>query len=162
MDDKELQMHKNFLREAVKLARENMSTGRGGPFGAVIVKDGQIIARGSNQVLGSKDPTMHAEVDAIRTACKKLNHFELKDCVIYSSCEPCPMCLGAIYWARPKALYFAADRHTAARHGFDDKFIYDEIAKDPSGRSIKTVRLELEDAEEPFELWDKKEDKIAY
>ncbi len=162
MDEKELQMHKKFLREAVNLARENMSTGRGGPFGAVIVKDGQIIARGCNQVLGSKDPTMHAEVDAIRTACKKLNNFELKDCVIYSSCEPCPMCLGAIYWARPKALYFAADRHTAARHGFDDKFIYDEIDKDTSARSIKTVRIELEDNEEPFELWDKKEDKIAY
>lgn len=162
MDEKELEMHKKFLREAVKLARENMSTGRGGPFGAVIVKDGEIIARGSNQVLGSKDPTMHAEVDAIRTACKKLNHFELKDCVIYSSCEPCPMCLGAIYWARPKALYFAADRHTAARHGFDDKFIYDEIAKDPSQRGIKTVRIELEDNEEPFVLWDQKTDKTQY
>ena len=128
----------------------------------MIVKDGEIIARGSNQVLGSKDPTMHAEVDAIRTACKKLNHFELKDCVIYSSCEPCPMCLGAIYWARPKALYFAADRHTAARHGFDDKFIYDEIAKDPSQRGIKTVRIELEDNEEPFVLWDQKTDKTQY
>ncbi len=162
MDEKELEMHKKFLREAVKLARENMSTGRGGPFGAVIVKDGEIIARGSNQVLGSKDPTMHAEVDAIRTACKKLNHFELKDCVIYSSCEPCPMCLGAIYWARPKELYFAADRHTAARHGFDDKFIYDEIAKDPSQRGIKTVRIELEDNEEPFVLWDQKTDKTQY
>ena len=162
MDEKELQTHKKFLQEAIRLARENMSTGRGGPFGAVIVKDGQIIARGSNQVLGSKDPTLHAEVDAIRTACKKLNHFELKDCVIYSSCEPCPMCLGAIYWARPKALYFAADRHTAARHGFDDKFIYDEIAKEPSRRAIKTVRIEMEENEVPFELWDKKEDKIAY
>ena len=122
MDEKELQMHKQFLQEAVNLARENVATGRGGPFGAVIVRDGQIIARGCNQVLGSQDPTLHAEVDAIRTACKKLNSFDLKDCVIYSSCEPCPMCLGAIYWARPKALFFAADRYTAARHGFDDKF----------------------------------------
>ncbi len=162
MEEKELQTHKLFLREAIKLARENVATGRGGPFGAVIVKDGQIIARGSNQVLGSKDPTMHAEVDAIRTACKKLNHFELKDCIIYSSCEPCPMCLGAIYWARPKALYFAADRHTAAKHGFDDKFIYDEIVKEPAQRGIKTVCITLEEREEPFERWDQKEDKMQY
>lgn len=162
MEEKELEMHKKFLREAVKLARENVATGRGGPFGAVIVKDGQIIARGSNQVLGCKGPTMHAEVDAIRAACKKLNHFELKDCVIYSSCEPCPMCLGAIYWARPKALFFAADRHTAARHGFDDKFIYDEIVKDPSQRSIQTICLALDDNEEPFERWDQKTDKTQY
>lgn len=162
MDEKELQMHKQFLQEAVNLARENVATGRGGPFGAVIVKDGQIIARGCNQVLGSQDPTLHAEVDAIRNACKKLNSFDLKDCVIYSSCEPCPMCLGAIYWARPKALFFAADRYTAARHGFDDKFIYDEIALPAEKRHIPTVCIALEDNEEPFEKWDKKADKVQY
>ena len=123
MNEQKLQTHKKFLQQAINLARENVATGRGGPFGAVIVKDGEIIARGSNQVLSGQDPTLHAEVDAIRNACKKLNNFDLKDCIIYSSCEPCPMCLGAIYWARPKALYFAADRHTAARHGFVDTVI---------------------------------------
>lgn len=162
MEEKELQAHKNFLREAIRLAHENVATGRGGPFGAVIVKDGQIIARGSNQVLSSQDPTLHAEVDAIRTACKKLNTFDLKDCIIYSSCEPCPMCLGAIYWARPKALYFAADRYTAARHGFDDKFIYDELALPSEGRHIHTECIALDGNEEPFERWDKKEDKVRY
>lgn len=162
MEQRELEMHKHFLAEAVRLAAENVAGGKGGPFGAVIVKDGEIIARGVNQVLGSKDPTMHAEVDAIRNACKRLNHFELKDCVIYSSCEPCPMCLGAIYWARPKALFFAADRNTAARHGFDDKFIYDEIALPSGQRSIKTVCISLEDKEHPFENWDAKTDKVRY
>ncbi|WP_428047543.1 nucleoside deaminase [Candidatus Avelusimicrobium facis] len=162
MNEQELQMHKKFLEEAVRLARENVATGRGGPFGAVIVKDGQIIASGSNQVLDSQDPTMHAEVNVIRQACKKLNHFELKDCIIYSSCEPCPMCLGAIYWARPKALFFAADRSTAARHGFDDKFIYDEIALPAEKRSIKTVCIALDGREQPFEKWDAKTDKVPY
>lgn len=162
MEEKELEMHKKFLAEAVKLAQENVGTGLGGPFGAVIVKDGEIIARGCNQVLGTKDPTMHAEVSAIRVACSKLNSFELKDCIIYSSCEPCPMCLGAIYWARPKALYFAADQHTAAKHGFDDKFIYDEIALPKDQRKIKTVCIALDNHEKPFEEWTAKEDKIQY
>ncbi|MBQ7908681.1 MAG: nucleoside deaminase [Elusimicrobiaceae bacterium] len=155
-------MHKKFLAEAVKLAQENVGTGRGGPFGAVIVKDGEIIARGSNQVLSTQDPTMHAEVSAIRQACAKLHSFDLKDCVIYSSCEPCPMCLGAIYWARPKALYFAADQHTAAKHGFDDKFIYDEIAVPVEERKIKTVCIALDNQERPFEQWTAKEDKVQY
>lgn len=162
MNEQEKQMHKKFLQEAVKLARENVTTGRGGPFGAVIVKDGQIIACGQNQVLSSKDPTRHAEVDAIRKACEKLNHFEIKDCIIYSSCEPCPMCLGAIYWARPKALFFAADRYTAAKHGFDDEFIYKEIVLPNEKRHIPTVCVQLDDAEEPFEEWTKKEDKVQY
>ena len=109
---------------AIKLAEKGVAAGKGGPFGAVIVKNGKIVARGCNQVTSTNDPTRHAEVDAIRKACKKLNSFDLKDCIIYSSCEPCPMCLGAIYWARPNALYFAADRIIAAKHGFDDNFIY--------------------------------------
>jgi len=158
----ETEQHKKFLQEAIKLARENVATGRGGPFGAVIVKNGEIIARGCNQVLGTHDPTMHAEVAAIREACKKEGHFELKDCIIYSSCEPCPMCLGAIYWARPKALYFAADRHCAARHGFDDKFIYDQLTTTPSARKIHTEHISMPDDEEPFVHWDNKEDKIRY
>ena len=139
-----------------------MQTGKGGPFGAVIVKDGKILAEGFNQVTSANDPTRHAEVDAIRKACQKLNAFELKDCVIYSSCEPCPMCLGAIYWARPKALYFAADRFCAAKHGFDDKFIYDEITQPADKRSIPTVRIVLDGAEEPFEIWSSRTDKIEY
>ena len=158
----EYKEHEKFLQEAIKIAQENVASGRGGPFGAVIVKDGQIIARASNEVLSSQDPTMHAEVNAIRQACQKLKNFELKDCVIYSSCEPCPMCLGAIYWARPKALYFAADRHCAARHGFDDRFIYEQITVTPSSRKILTVHLSMPNDEKPFIVWDQKEDKIQY
>lgn len=162
MQEKERQEHLKFLQEAVKIARENVGTGRGGPFGAVIVKDGKIIASGGNQVLGTYDPTMHAEVNVIRQACAKLNHFELKDCIIYSSCEPCPMCLGAIYWARPKALYFAADRYTAAKYGFDDNFIYKEIELPCEQRHIPTVCVQLDNAVEPFETWNKKTDKVQY
>lgn len=158
----EYKEHKKFLQEAIKLAQENVASGRGGPFGAVIVKDGQIIARGCNQVLSQNDPTLHAEVDAIRQACQKLGSFQLTDCIIYSSCEPCPMCLGAIYWARPKALYFSADRHCAARHGFDDKFIYDQITVTPSARQIHTEHISMPDDEMPFVHWDKKEDKRLY
>lgn len=162
MTQQELAEHKRFLTRAVELAARNMQTGKGGPFGAVIVKDGEIIAEGFNQVTSANDPTLHAEVDAIRKACQKLGSFELKDCVVYSSCEPCPMCLGAIYWARPKALYFAADRFCAAKHGFDDKFIYDEIALPAEARSIRTVRIDLTNAEEPFEVWSRRTDKIEY
>ena len=162
MEQAELKLHRKFLKKAVKMAEKGMLSGKGGPFGAVIVKDGKIIARGCNQVTSTNDPTRHAEVDAIRKACQKLNAFELKDCVIYSSCEPCPMCLGAIYWARPKALYFAADRFCAAKHGFDDKFIYDEITQPADKRSIPTVRIVLDGAEEPFEIWSSRTDKIEY
>ncbi len=162
MTEQELSEHKRFLRRAVELAAQNMHTDKGGPFGAVVVRGGEIVAEGCNQVTSANDPTLHAEVDAIRKACKKLGSFELKDCVIYSSCEPCPMCLGAIYWARPKALYFAADRFCAAKHGFDDKFIYDEIALPPDARSIRTVRIALDGAEEPFEVWSARTDKTEY
>ena len=162
MEQNEMEQHKKFLAMAVQLAQENVGSGKGGPFGAVIVKDGQILATGTNQVLSTQDPTMHAEVSAIRNACAKLKSFDLKDCIIYSSCEPCPMCLGAIYWARPKALYFAADQHTAAKHGFDDKFIYDEIALTPQERKIKTIRLVLKEQEDPFNAWTAKEDKVQY
>ncbi len=162
MTETEKQEHKKFLQEAVRIARENVATGKGGPFGAVIVKDGKIIASGGNQVLGTNDPTMHAEVNVIRQACKKVNHFELQDCIIYSSCEPCPMCLGAIYWARPKALFFAADRKTAGAHGFDDDFIYKEIVLPTEQRHIPTVCMQLEEAEQPFVAWDQKTDKVQY
>ncbi|MGB2578481.1 guanine deaminase [Elusimicrobium simillimum] len=162
MNTQELNEHKKFLQMAIDLAKKNMLAGKGGPFGAVIVKDGKVLAEGFNQVTSSNDPTCHAEVDAIRKACAQLNNFELDGCTIYSSCEPCPMCLGAIYWARPKALYFAADKHIAAKHGFDDKFIYDEIALPYEKRTIKTVVINMENAEEPFNLWDNKESKIEY
>ena len=162
MEQAELEQHQRFLKEAVKMAQKGIRKGKGGPFGAVIVKDGKIIARGCNQVTSSNDPTRHAEVDAIRKACKKLGTFELKDCVIYSSCEPCPMCLGAIYWARPKALFFAADRFTAAKYGFDDEFIYKEVPLPVEKRSLKKYCLALEDRNKPFEEWDEKSDKIAY
>ena len=150
MTEQELQEHKRFLTRAIELAAQNMQTGKGGPFGAVVVRNGEIVAEGFNQVTSANDPTCHAEVDAI------------KDCVIYSSCEPCPMCLGAIYWARPKALYFAADRYCAAKHGFDDKFIYDEIPLPAGKRTIPTVHIVLDGAETPFEVWSARTDKITY
>lgn len=162
MTEQELQEHKHFLKRAVELAAQNMNTGKGGPFGAVVVRNGEIIAEGFNQVTSANDPTCHAEVDAIRKACQKLGTFELKDCVIYSSCEPCPMCLGAIYWARPKALFFAADRFTAAKYGFDDEFIYKEVPLPMEQRSLKTYCIDLENKNKPFEEWNDKTDKIAY
>jgi len=129
-----------FLKLAIELAKENVKNG-GGPFGAVIVKDGQIIAKGTNRVTSHNDPTAHAEIVAIRQACEKLNDFQLTDCIIYSSCEPCPMCLGAIYWARPKKLVFAADKFDAANAGFDDSMIYDEIQLPYSDRHLETINF---------------------
>ena len=130
--------HIYFLNEAIKEARKGVKANSGGPFGAVIVKNGKIVARGHNCVTSTNDPTAHAEVTAIRAACKKLKSFELKNCIIYSSCEPCPMCLGAIYWARPKALYYAADRMRAAASNFDDAVIYKEIPLLPGKRTLHT------------------------
>ena len=154
--------HEKFLERAIQLAEESAKSGKGGPFGAVIVKDGKIIAEASNTVTTSKDPTAHAEVNAIRKACAKLNDFELKDCIIYASAEPCPMCFGAIYWARPKAIYFAADKDIAANAGFDDSFIYQEIALSKDKRKITTHHLPLENATQPFKIWVEKKDKIEY
>ena len=162
MEEKELKQHHHFLREAIKMAEKGMKQGKGGPFGAVIVKDGKIIARGCNQVVSQNDPTRHAEVDAIRKACKKLKNFELKDCIIYSSCEPCPMCLGAIYWTRPKALFFAADRFRAAQSGFDDEFIYQEINLKMESRHLKTIHITDLDSSKPLEMWKKSSRKIDY
>ncbi len=154
--------HEKFLKMAIDLAKQNVENGTGGPFGAVVVKDGQVIASASNTVTPSNDPTAHAEVNAIRQACQKLKTFELKGCTIYASAEPCPMCFGAIYWARPKALYFAADREIAADAGFDDSFIYKEINLNPQDRKIKTYHIELADRAEPFDLWKSKTDKTEY
>ncbi|MFP4365288.1 MAG: nucleoside deaminase [Spirochaetia bacterium] len=152
----------DFLKEAINLAVENVHSGNGGPFGAVVVKDGKIIAKGANSVTGTHDPTAHAEIVAIRRACKELDSFQLADCEIYSSCEPCPMCLGAIYWARPKALYFAADQKDASSVGFDDSFIYDELSLPAEQRSIPTYQVNHTEKLRPFKAWEEFEEKMKY
>jgi tRNA(Arg) A34 adenosine deaminase TadA len=155
-------MYSQFLRRAVELACENVRCGRGGPFGAVIVRDGEVIAEGVNLVTSSHDPTAHAEVCAIRSACASLGVFDLRGCEIYSSCEPCPMCLGAIYWARLDALYYAATREDAAAAGFDDSFIHDEVRLPDERRSILVRNALREEGAEPFALWRASADKIPY
>ncbi len=148
--------------EAIRLSIQNIRDGNGGPFACVIVKDGKIIARGTNLVTTTNDPTAHAEVIAIRNACKELKTFQLSGCEIYTSCEPCPMCLGAIYWARPDAIYYANDRSDAAKIGFDDEFLYEELSKKLSQRKIPTKQLMREEALSAFHEWGQKQDKIQY
>jgi guanine deaminase len=156
-------MNRNdFMLEAIRLSKEGMESGTGGPFGAVVVKNGKVVGKGCNKVATTNDPTAHAEVVAIRDACKNLNSFELNDCEIYCSCEPCPMCLSAIYWARIDKIYFANTKNDAANIGFDDAFIYQEIEKPYSERSIPVETLMRNEAKEVFDLWLKKEDKIEY
>jgi guanine deaminase len=155
-------LHTEFLRQAIDLAVENAKSGEGGPYGAVIVKDNQLIAASGNKVTSAVDPTAHAEVMAIRLACKTLNHFQLQDCILYSSCEPCPMCLGAIYWARLEKVYYACSRQDAAAANFDDSFIYDEISVPPHQRRIAMLHLNLPDAMRPFDIWAEKSDKVLY
>ena len=155
-------MKTTMMRRAIALSAEKMRAGCGGPFGAVIVKDGQVIAEGFNQVTTANDPTAHAEVMAIREACRKLDSFSLEGCEIYSSCEPCPMCLAAIYWARLDALYFANTRADAAAIGFDDEALYQEVPKPWNQRSMPTEHLELPEAREIFQEWQEKPDKIMY
>ncbi|HEV7231349.1 MAG TPA: nucleoside deaminase [Bacteroidia bacterium] len=152
----------DYMAEAIQLALENVSGNKGGPFGAVVVKNGKIIARGRNQVTATNDPTAHAEVMAIREACSVLKSFQLDDCEIYTSCEPCPMCLGAIYWARPSKVYFACTKNDAAAIGFDDDFIYQEIAKPLDKRSLKFVQIKREEGLSAFKAWENKEGKIEY
>ena len=150
-----------LMRRAIELSENSVRNG-GGPFGAVIAKDGEIIAEGSNKVTINNDPTAHAEVCAIRNACKILKTFELANCVIYTSCEPCPMCLGAIYRARPKAIYYANTRKDAADIGFDDDFLYEELKKELEERTLPIHQLGRENAIKVFEEWTKKSDKIEY
>lgn len=150
-----------FMQAAIDLSLDNIDQG-GGPFGAVIVKEGKIIARGANRVTASNDPTAHAEVNAIREAARVLGTFDLSGCEIYTSCEPCPMCLGAIYWARLDRLYYAGDRNDAERAGFDDSMIYREIVLDPSERQLHTERLLGDEALAAFEAWRAKEDRTDY
>ena len=152
----------DFLRRAIDLARDNVRRKKGGPFGAVVVCDGEVISEGVNLVTSVKDPTAHAEIIAIREACRKLGHFELTDCDIYSSCEPCPMCLGAIYWSRLNALYFAATRDDAAAAGFDDSFLYQELPRAWANRRVKTYCGLREEGREPFALWLATPDRVPY
>ncbi len=152
----------HFMREAIEQARKGMEGGEGGPFGAIVVKDGKIVGRGNNRVTSSNDPTAHAEVEAIRDACKNLDTFQLDGCVMYASCEPCPMCLGAIYWARPDKLYFACSREDAAGIGFDDDFIYKEIPLPIKERKIKTRQLLQDEGLRVFRAWEEMEDKEMY
>jgi len=151
-----------FMRIAIDLAEENVRTGKGGPFGAIVVKDGKIIAKGTNLVTDSCDPTAHAEVVAIRRACEALGTFQLTDCELYSSCEPCPMCLGAIYWARPAKVYFGAAHADAAKAGFDDSFIYKELALPVDDRTMPMQQLLPVEAWSPFKAWEEQEGKIEY
>lgn len=154
--------HRVYMEQAIAMARQNIDTGDGGPFGAVIVRDGQVVGRGRNGVTSSLDPTAHAEIVAIRDACANLKTFHLEDCDIYTSCEPCPMCLGAIYWARLRAIYYAANRQDAARVNFSDEFIYEQIGVDPRFRVIPARHVEHPAALEVFRLWQDKEDRIDY
>lgn len=155
-------MNNEFMQRAISLAIENVRSGRGGPFGAVVVKDGKIIAEGANCVTATNDPTAHAEVIAIRNACRALGNFQLTDCEIYTSCEPCPMCLGAIYWARPARVFFAATAADAAAAGFDDSFIYEQLPLPVQQRKIPMTPLMREQALAAFRAWKEKSDKIPY
>lgn len=159
---KEEQQHQKYMRLAIAMSEKNVMEKLGGPFGAVIVKDGKVISKSGNKVTSTNDPTAHAEVSAIRIACRKLKNFDLKGCVIYTSCEPCPMCLSAIYWARIDTIYFANTKADAARIGFDDQFIYEEIEKPMQLRSLPVNQMLRSEALQAFKLWDKSELKISY
>jgi tRNA(Arg) A34 adenosine deaminase TadA len=151
-----------FMREAIALSRNAIENNEGGPFGCVIVKDDTIVGRGNNKVTSTNDPTAHAEVVAIRDACRNLGTFQLDGCEVYTSCEPCPMCLGAIYWARPKIIYYANNREDAADAGFDDSMIYDEMAATVEQRKIPIKLLGRDEAIKVFNEWINKPDKTAY
>jgi guanine deaminase len=152
----------HFMRRAIELSFKNVRSGKGGPFAALIVKSGKILAEGTNVVASANDPTAHAEIVAIRNACKKIRSFELSGCAIYANCEPCPMCLGAIYWARLARIYFAATSVDAAKIGFDDALLYQQLKRTATARKIPMSQLMREDALKVFRLWEQKPDKIEY
>jgi guanine deaminase len=156
------ELHRRFMRDAIELSRANVREGKGGPFAAVVVKDGAVLARGTNLVTSTNDPTAHAEIVAIRMACRALGSFQLEGCDIYTTCEPCPMCLGAIYWARPRAVFFANTQDDAAKIGFDDQFIYDEFSRPHSERKIPMNQILREEALPVFREWMDKTDKRSY
>ena len=155
-------MKETYMREAIRISLEKMREGHGGPFGAIVVCDGHIIARGWNQVTSTNDPTAHAEIVAIREACRHLGDFKLDRCELYTSCEPCPMCLSAIYWARLGQIYYGSTREDAADAGFDDELIYQELSRAPAQRKVVMRQLLREDALEAFEEWKAKPDKVPY
>ncbi|HEY1804353.1 MAG TPA: nucleoside deaminase [Terracidiphilus sp.] len=156
------QPNPEFLRRAIVLATRNVVTGAGGPFGAVVVREGKIVGEGANYVTSTNDPTAHAEVSAIRAAAKALNSFTLAGCELYTSCEPCPMCLAAAYWARLDAVYYGASASDAARAGFDDAFLYDELRKDTAQRKLTSTQLLAEEAWASFAAWNASPNKIEY
>ncbi len=155
-------MNELWLREAFRLARRAVEKNRGGPFGAIIVRNNEIVSRGWNRVTSSHDPTAHAEVVAIRSACRKLRSFQLDDCELYASCEPCPMCLAAIYWARIPRVVFGAGRQDAARVGFDDDLIYKELSLPLKRRRVAFAQILTTEAQQPLDLWARKPDKVRY
>ena len=157
-----MNQQKDFMREAIRLSLENVNSGNGGPFGAIIVKNGNIIARGVNAVTSTNDPTAHAEVVAIRNACEKLGAFQLNGCEIYCSCEPCPMCLGAIYWARPDKIYYANTKQDASNINFDDQFIYSELDVSIAERKLPTIQLLRKEAQTAFIQWQESTEKVKY
>ncbi|PWS26593.1 tRNA-specific adenosine deaminase [Pedobacter yonginense] len=159
---KDQEQHEEFMRMAIALSEQNVKENIGGPFGAVVVKDGKVIAKSGNKVTTTNDPTAHAEVSAIRLACTELGTFDLNGCVIYTSCEPCPMCLGAIYWSRIGMIYYGNTKADAGKIGFDDKFIYDELDKPMNNRSLPILQLLRDEASEAFKLWEKSPMKIDY
>ena len=155
-------MIEEFMRRAIALAMENVRTGSGGPFAAVVTKDGRIIAEGANRVTATNDPTAHAEVVAIREACRKLGDFQLAGCDLYTTCEPCPMCLGSIYWARPARVFYASVAADAAAAGFDDAFIYEELNRKPADRRVPMQQLLREESLAIFSAWKQQEKKTLY
>src|SRR5688572_24917463 len=155
-------MEQRFLERAIELSRQGMQKGHGGPFGCVIVKDGEIVGEGCNEVILTNDPTAHAEIVAIRNACHTLNTFQLANCDVYTSCEPCPMCMGAIYWARPNRVIYANTKMDAAAVNFDDHFIYDEIAKNPLDRQIEFIHMPHEQALDVFLEWKNFDERQEY
>lgn len=154
--------HNDFMREVISLAIENVESGRGGPFGALVVRDGEIIARGTNRVTTEHDPTAHAEVVAIRGACAAIDDFELTGCTLYTSCEPCPMCMGAVYWARLDRVVYASTRADAAEAGFDDHHIYEELARPPAERRIPMKQMLREEGQQAFNAWLDFEGRVEY
>jgi len=155
-------IHKRFIGLAIEMAAENASTLNGGPFAAIVVRNGEIVGKGTNKVTSTNDPTAHAEVVAIRDACKNLTTFQLSDCDLYCSCEPCPMCLGAIFWARPARVFYAASNLDASAAGFDDTFIYKQIPIDPEKRTIPFLKIDHDNLNKPFAEWNLNKDKIDY
>ena len=155
-------MEQQFIMKAIQLGLDNVKENTGGPFGAIVVKNGEIVGVGQNHVTRLNDPTAHAEIQAIREACQRLNTFQLDDCELYTSCEPCPMCLGAIFWARPEAVYYACTKEDAAAIGFDDKFIYEQLNIPHEKRKIPMIKLSPTVAKEPFNAWETSINKITY